>query len=150
MKTALKSGVILGLMIVGWTFLMGITGWYKHPTLNFVFGFVALFQIVVLVVTLVRTRAENGYLAQLRIGVVASVIAALFAFAGSILFTTVAFPSYFEDLRQMAREQGVSEAEIAQIAETQTPLFQALAGAIGTTLTGLVVSAIVAVFVRKK
>jgi hypothetical protein len=75
-----------------------------------------------------------------------------------MLFTTVVFPEYFNDLRKVGEEvlrtQGMSEGDIKTALDTQaqmqTPFIQALSGFIGTLATGLVVSLIVGAFVRKK
>ena len=79
-------------------------------------------------------------------------------FAGSLLFTTVAFPSYFSDLQgahtEMLKSAGLSEGEIktqvAAAAAMQTPFMNAISGVVGTVVTGAVVSAIAGAFLRKK
>jgi hypothetical protein len=87
-----------------------------------------------------------------------SVVAAAIIFCGSMLFTTVAFPDYFQDLRdahaEMLRAAGRSaaeiEAEVAQASAGQTPLANALAGVAGTIGTGLLASLVIALFHRRK
>ena len=158
MKTAALAGIVLGLLVAGWTLVMGFTGWYKDPALSSAFFAVVLIQIVVLIVTLAKTRESRGYLGQIGVGVVASLVAAVIIFGSSMVFTTVLFPEYFEELRAMQelllREQGLDEAaireQVAAAAPMQTPFMQAFAGFAGTTVTGLVVSAVAAIFLRKR
>jgi hypothetical protein len=158
MKIAIAAGVVLGLLVAAWTLVMGYTGWYKDPQLSSAFFAVVLIQLGVLIVTLAKTRDARGYFGQVGVGLVASLVGAVIIFGSSMLFTTVLFPEYFEELRAMQehllREQGLDEGEVrAQLAAgaaMQTPFMQAFAGCVGTTVTGLVVSVIAALFLRKK
>ena len=158
MSSTVRTGLFIGVAVVAWTFVMGITGWYRHPTLLNLFWVVIPIQIVLLVLGLRSSAPENGYGKQVVSGTLASILAAILIFGGSILFTTVVFPSYFEELRtlqtSMLEKAGRSPAkirtEVEAMAATQTPFLQALFGAIGTIVTGLVSSAVIAAFVRKK
>lgn len=158
MKTAVVAGIVLGLLVAGWTLVMGFTGWYKDPALSSAFFAVVLIQIAVLLVTLAKTRDTRTYFGQVGVGLVTSLVAAVIIFGSSMVFTTVLFPEYFEELRAMQelllREQGLDEQEIrAQLAAgaaMQTPFMQAFAGFVGTTVTGLAVSVVAAIFLRKK
>jgi hypothetical protein len=94
---------------------------------------VVLYQIVVLVVLLRSTAKENGFLAQVRAGTLASLVAAPIVFAQSLVFTTLLYPDYFA----AHPEQGSSTA-------------QAMAGVVGTIGTGLVMSALIGAFARKR
>jgi hypothetical protein len=142
-----------------WTFVMGFTGWYKHPTLLNLFFVVILIQIAVLIWGL-REAAREGktYAALVAGGTLMSLIAGVIIFCGSILFTTVVFPSYFDEIRslgmEMMRSQGMSEADISARVEAeaaiQTPFMQAFFGFLGTVVTGLVASLVIAIFFRKK
>ena len=87
-----------------------------------------------------------------------AVIAGVIIFVSSFLFTTVAFPSYFEDVNTMARQvlqqQGKSEAEIQSFLDAQapgqTPFLNALVGFIMTIVTGVIASAVIAAFIRHR
>jgi len=159
MSTTVRGGVVLGVLVTLWTFVMGFTGWYKDPVLLNLFFLVILVQVGVLVWTLRRT-AETGatYGRQVGNGLVVSLIGGAIIIAGSLLFTTVAFPNYFADIQavqaEMLKARGMSEADIrtavAASAAMQTPLMNALSGFIGTLVTGLVVSAIAGYFIRRK
>lgn len=159
MRTTIKAGLVLGILVVLWTLVMGVTGWYKHPTLLNLFWVVIALQIGVLVWGLKLTATEGyGYGKQVGAGLLISLLGGVIIFLGSIMFTTLVFPHYFQELEAMGREvmrsQGKPEAEInaylAQLAPTQTPFMQALFGFIGTVGTGLVASLIIAAFCRKK
>lgn len=153
-----KPGIVLGVLVVVWTFVMGFTGGYKSPGLAWLFVPVAaLIQVLVLVWALRGTAAEGrGYAGQVAAGLLISVVGAALIFLGSILFTTTVFPQYFEEIRtlgeQALRQRGMGEEEIqaalAMQAKLQTPFLQALFGVIGTVVTGLVASLVIAAFVR--
>lgn len=158
MSPTLRTGLLIGAAVVGWTFVMGVTRWYVHPTLLNLFWMVIPIQVVLLVLGLRSTAAANGYGKQVLSGTLASVIAAAVIFSGSLLFTTVAFPNYFEEIRaaqtEMLARAGKSpeevRAQVEAMASTQTPFLQALFGAIGTVGTGLVTSLVAAAFARKR
>lgn len=154
----LRTGLLIGIAVVAWTFFMGVTRWYLHPTLLNLFWVVIPIQIALLVVGLRSTAAANGYGKQVLSGTLASVLAAPLIFCGSLLFTTVAFPNYFEEIRavqaEMLAKAGKSpeevKAQVEAMVSMQTPFLQALFGAIGTVVTGLVASLVIAAFARKR
>lgn len=154
----LRAGVILGLLVVVWTFVMGFTGWYHHPTLNLLFWLVIPLEILVLAVLLRITGARNGYLRQVANGVAASVIASVIIFLGSLIATTVVFPSYFREMEALGRlkmaHQGLPPDQIEALVKAQAPFLrplpQAFAGMMGTWFTGLFTSLIVAAWFRRR
>lgn len=159
MGAILKWGIVLGLLVEIWTFVMGFTGWYKHPSLLYLFFLVIVIQIGVLVLALRETAAQGRrYWGQVSAGTLISAVAGAIIVAGSLLFTTVVFPDYFRELaevqEQMLRQAGRSEEQIRAAmdayATANTPMSQALGGFIGTFLTGLVASLVIAGFVRAK
>jgi len=158
MNITVKGGILIGVLCALLTFVMGFTGWYKDPAMMAVFYAVILIQIGVLVWGLRKTAGEKAYVAQVGAGILMSVIGGVIIMASSMIFTTVAFPEYFEELRavqmQMATAAGKSEAEAAteleMAAQFQTPVFQAVFGFIGTLVTGTLASLIIAAFARKK
>ena len=91
-------------------------------------------------------------------GVIISLIGGVLICAGSMLFTTVAFPHYFSEItaiqQQMLMEQGKSAEELRttmeMAAKTNTPVASAVSGFIGTIVTGLVASLVIGAFVRSK
>jgi hypothetical protein len=155
----LRTGLWIGAACVAWMLVMGVTGWYAHPTLQYLFLAVVIpAEVALLVLGLRRTATANGYGGQVVAGTLMAVVAAVVIAAGSLVFTTVLVPDYFQRLRsaheQVLRDAGRSQAEIDQAiaaAETgETPVSNALGGVIGTIATGVVTSLVAAVFLRRK
>lgn len=152
------TGATIGAIAVGWMFVMGLTGWYLDPARFDLFWIVVIVQAVVLALLLRRLREGREYGAQVGIGLVASAVAAVVVFVGATLFTTVAFPDYFEELRlvreQVLRDAGTPEDAIRStldgIAASQTPTGYALATFMGMLGTGLVASLIAAAVFRDR
>jgi hypothetical protein len=157
-NVTVKSGIWLGVLCVLWTLVMGVTGWYKHPVMLNMFWVVVLIEIGVLVWGLRQTAPSTAYLGQLGNGTLIAVVGAAIIFCGSLLFTTVLYPHYFEEMRvlqtEMLRSSGRTEAEISAALEMgammQTPLVNALMGVLGTVVTGFLASLVIAAFARKK
>src|SRR5688572_8172214 len=115
MNLIVKVGVVLGLLVSLWTFTMGFTGWYKNPNLVSLFFVVILIQIAVLVWGLKKAaKGARTYLGIVAGGMLMSIIGGVIIFLGSLLFTMVVFPNYFEEIRSMGieilRAQGLSES----------------------------------------
>jgi len=157
MPPTLRAGVILGLSVAAWTFVMGFTGWYKQPNLIALFWLVIPLQIGILLWSLHRTAPATGYGRQVWNGVSSSLLGSIIIYWTSLLFTTVVFPHYFQDLealgRQLMAKQGLSAAQIDAAvrlqAPMQTPRASAMAGAIGTVVTGFLTSVVAAIWLRK-
>jgi hypothetical protein len=158
MNVPIRAGVLLGVLCVAWTFVMGFTGWYKDPVMLNLFFLVVLLEIGIVIWALRKTAGTATWGGQIVNGLVLSVVASVIIFAGSLLFTTVAFPNYFADIQatqtEMLKSSGMADAQIqstvAASAAMQTPLMNALSGVIGTVVTGVIVAAIAGAFCRKK
>jgi hypothetical protein len=159
MHPILSTGILIGVLCAIWTFVMGFTGWYKDPAMANLFFLVIPIEIAGLVWGLKRTAVEERtYRAQVVAGTLMSVVAGVIIIVSSLLFTTVAFPEYFQELeaaqRQILQSQGKSAAEIEQTirenASSTTPMGQALAGFVGTLVTGILASAAIAIVVRER
>jgi len=158
MNVPIRAGILLGVLCVVWTFVMGFTGWYKDPVMLNLFFLVIPLEIGIVIWALRKTAAVSTWGGQVVNGLVLSAVASVIIFAGSLLFTTVAFPSYFSDLQgahtEMLKSAGLSEGEIktqvAAAAAMQTPFMNAISGVVGTVVTGAVASAIAGAFLRKK
>jgi hypothetical protein len=138
---------------------MGFTGWYRDPSLQALFWVVVIIEIAVLVWGLRHTAREGrAYGAQVGAGTLMALFGGVIIFIGSIIFTTVVFPQYFQELRVLGEEtlrsQGLSEEELTttldQTAAFQTPFVSALMGFLFTIVTGVLASLVIAVFARKK
>jgi hypothetical protein len=158
MSLTVKTGVLIGVLCAAWTYVMGFTGWFKDPTLQAAFFLVILIEVALLLWGLRQTADANTYGRQVMTGTTMAVIAAAIIFVNSLVFTMVVFPNYFQDLeqayRQVLRTQGRSEADIAEAiarqASAQTPFVQAMQGAVGTVITGLVASLLIAIRYRRR
>jgi hypothetical protein len=166
MSTSIKFGIYTGISVAIWTIIMGFTGWFKDPILLNLFWIVIIFQFVLLFLGLkkssleVDSNAEPGksYSNLIKDGLLITIIAGVLIFFSSIIFTTLLYPEYFNEIqdsyRQILTSAGKSEVEIEKLLEensrTQTPFLQALFGFIGTFLTGLLGSAIFSAIFRKR
>ena len=101
--------------------------------------------------------AGRTYSGQVVAGTGMAIVAGVVIFCCSMLFTTVAFPNYFQDINEMSRrvmaEQGKTAAEIQQAidaaAPMQTSVGNALTGFIGTFVTGVIASAVIGIWIRR-
>lgn len=158
MNLNLKAGILLGVLCAGWQLVMGITGWYVNPVLLNLFWIVLLIQIGILYWALNKTASVSTFWHQVGNGTLISLYGGILLFIFSIIFTSLLFPNYFNDLRamqeQVLRDAGTSEDEIRRqlnlTGMTQTSFLQALFGMLGTVFTGFIVSLIIAAFKRRK
>lgn len=159
MNPILSAGLLIGVLCSVWTFVMGFTGWYKDPALANVFFVVILIEIGGLIWGLRRTAAQGrAYGGQILAGTMMAVVAGVIIITSSLVFTTIVFPDYFNEVerayRAMLQQQGKSEADIEAAvrasAASGTPMAQAMSGFIGTLVTGIVASAVIAIFVRRR
>jgi hypothetical protein len=158
-SATVKAGLLLGVLCGIWMFVMGFTGWYKDPAKASAFFAVIAIQVGVLMWGLTRTAKEGRtYSGQVVAGTVMSLIGGILIIGFSLLFTTVAFPDYFKETevvyRDMLKQQGKTEAEIATlVAEgvaAHSPGLQAIYGFLGTFVTGVVASAVLAIWIRAR
>jgi hypothetical protein len=157
MNPILSTGLIIGVLCSAWMFVMGFAGWYSDPVSSRLFFLVIAIEAGGLLWGLRRTAAlGRAYAAQVLAGTMMAIVAGVIITAASLLLTTVVFPDYFAQVQSSYRtslqKQGMSEADIAAAAEANaasaTPMAQAESGFIGTLITGIVASAVIAAFVR--
>jgi hypothetical protein len=157
MNPILSAGLLIGVLCGLWMFVMGFMGWYRDPALLNLFFLVILIELAGLYWGLRQTAARGrSYGQQVLAGTGMALIAGVIVFGSSLLFTTVAFPGYFQELEAIHRQQLAAgdmsvadiEAAIQANAGMATPVMNALIGFIATVLTGLVGSAIIAIFVK--
>ncbi len=120
-----RAGLLLAALVVVWQLVsvpLGLTAVF----VPIAFGL----QVVVVVALLVRTRAEHGYGQQVLAAAVLSAIAVIPIFVGSLVVTMLLFPGH------------------AALADG-SPLEQALAGVIGTLVSGPAVAALAAIGLRR-
>jgi hypothetical protein len=160
MNPILSTGLLVGVLCGACSFVMGFTGWYREPSKAPLFyAAVIAIEVAGLVWGLRRTAREGrNYRAQIVAGTMMAVVAGVVIIGTSLLFTMAAFPDYLTELetahRDLLRSQGKTEAETAEallaIRETSTPMAQAMSGFIGTLVTGILASAVIAIWVRAR
>ena len=159
MKSVLPPGILIGVMCSLWMFVMGVTGWYKDPSHAGPFFVILGIEVAGLIWGLRQTAGQGRtYSGQVVAGALMSMIAALIIVGGSLIFTNLAFPEYVEEIaavnRRVLQQQGKPEseiaAEIAAWSDAQTPARQAFNGFAGTFTTGVLITAVVAVWVRAR
>jgi len=158
MKPTLRAGIVLGLAVVVWMFIFGFAGWYKDSATAVIWYAVILIQIGVLAWGLTLTKAEGKrYGGQLMAGTLISVYGGIIIIFGSLLSTTVVFKDVIDFQKEQAGERlsqfGMSTEQIQAAVESSpmlTPAGNAVAGFIGTVITGFILSLILAAFIRKK
>lgn len=139
MNPVLGTGLLIGVLCGLWMLVMGFTGWYKDPAMRNVFFFVIAIETAGLLWGLRRTAAEGRtYGAQIVAGTMMAVIAGVIIMMFSVLFTTVLFPTYFQDMQNAFQRTGT------------TPVGEALQGFMGTLITGIVASAVIGLFFRHR
>jgi Protein of unknown function (DUF4199) len=158
-KPILAAGLFIGLFCGLWAFVMGFTGWYKHPVLTNAFWAVVIIEIIGLSWGLRQTAKQGrGWASQVVAGAFMAVIGGVIVMICSLLITTVFFPEYFSETERLIRtvleQQGKSQAEISAAIESRravaTPMTQALAAFMGTLVTGVVASALFALVIRRR
>ena len=158
MHPTIRGGFLLGACVASWTIVMGSTGWYKEPGLLYLFWLVIPIQAAILIWFLRLSAPRAGYGRQVWTGVSISLLGSVLIFANSYYLTTVQLPHYFQDMEALGRlmmaKQGLSpgqiEAAVRAQAPMQRPIPTAMAGAIGTVVTGAVISAFASLWLKKK
>jgi TM2 domain-containing membrane protein YozV len=159
MNPIMAAGLAIGVLCGVWMFVMGFTGWYKDPQLLNLFFVVIVIEVGGLIWGLRRTAAQGRtYSGQVVAGTMMAIIAGVVIIVCSLIFTTVAFPNYFEEVNAVGRDvlqaQGKTENEIADAmsasAAWQTPIMNAFAGFLGTFFTGVIASAVIAAWIRQR
>ena len=158
MNPILSTGLLIGLLCAACSFVMGFTGWYREPSkAPIFFAAVIVIEVAGLIWGLRKTAAEGRpYQGQIVAGTLMAVVAGVVIICGSLLFTMAAFPDYMTQIETVQREalrtQGKTDAEIAEallaLRETTTPMAEAMSGFIGTLVTGIIASAVIAIWVR--
>lgn len=148
-RTSVIGGLVLGGLVLTWQIVA------VALALNAAFPLVAtLIELVVLIAVLARTRAEQTYSQQLGAGLIATGVSLGPIALGFVLAVFVLFPDAIAQqqatVRATMEAAGSTPDEIEATMAMLTPISQGLAGVIGTAVTGLVVSALAAIGLRKR
>jgi hypothetical protein len=153
----MKTGIILGLVVEVWTFVVIVLGWHKDPSLVNLFYLVIIYQAVITWWGLKQTAAAGkAYGGQIGAGVLMSAYGAIIIVIGSYLMTSVVFPSFFAEVEAAGRAtltaQGLTpeqvQAQLDLIRPMQNSVANSLTGGIATIITGFVLSLIIGAFVK--
>ncbi len=158
MFSAVRWGLILGLLVEVWNAVYIVARWYENPLTMLLFFLVIPLEIVLVVIALRGTAKTTGYGGQVLNGAVFSVVAAVVVFAGAYLLTTVVFPGYFEEARaaygrilsQAGRTPEQVTADLAKGSGRFDAFANAFSGAIGTFFTGLVTALVAGAGLRRR
>jgi hypothetical protein len=159
MNPIVAAGLLIGVLCGAWTFVMGFSGWYRDPRFVNLFFLVIVIEVAGLLWGLRRTAAQGRtYSGQVVAGTMMAIVAGAVIVVSSLLFTTVVFPDYFQEINTISRDmmarEGKSPAEIQQAMDAaaawQTPVMNALAGFLGTFITGVMATAVIAAFIRQR
>jgi hypothetical protein len=135
MNPILKTGLVTGVLCAVWMFVFGMAGWYRDPATAKLFFFAAAIEVGALIWGLRQTAREGrSYAAQVVAGTMMAIIAGVVIVGASLIFTTVVFRD------AMAVTRAVDPAA--------TPMSEALNGFIGTLITGILGSAVIALWIR--
>jgi hypothetical protein len=158
-KRALIYGGAVALATTALTALMGATGQEGNQAL----GWVGLLFPVVGIVLAIRAakKEESGEFTfgeGFKEGAAVSLVAALLGAVLSYLYLTAVNPEYLDAVREATRAQleaqGLSGRELAQAQQMagaiSSPASVAVIGAVTTFILGLVISALAALFMRRK
>ena len=160
MNPIVLGGLLIGGLCSTWIVINGVTGFYKDPQMSAMFVPVVSFMEIVVLIWALRKTATHGrsYSGQVVAGSLMALIGGAVNFCTSVVFTSVFYPNYFAEINAMSRqvmlENKQSEEQIAAainaVAGWQTPVMSALAGFIGTAMTGIVASAVIAIWIRAR
>ena len=160
MKTIIRGGILLGILVSIWTFLFGMMNLHRNVTGGLTFALVAtVIELVVLVWALKRTAAEGrGWFGQVSAGTLLSFVGGCLILATSYLYLTQVNPNYTAEaqeaqiaaLRQANVDEATIQQQMAATEKFQTPIAQAAVGFIATVITGFILSAILGLFIRSK
>jgi hypothetical protein len=154
MKSALKFGITIGILCAIWQIFMAVSGWMTNPRMFSLFYFVIVIEIACLIWGLKQTASTHGYGAQLATGAGMSLVAGVFLFLFSLLLTIVIFPNLVAEVTAMQvsvlREAGRPEPDISAFVALQKPVIMAAQGLVGTVITGVAATALIAIFLRSK
>ncbi len=139
MNVIIRGGVLLGVLVTIFSWGFAFSGMHKAATAATTFiGVATLIEVVVLIWALKKTAAQGRrYLGQVSAGTMLAFVGGCLIFATSWMLVTQLYPAYFSEL---ASEE----------ARATTPLANSVSGFLGTVITGLVVSAIAAIWIRSK
>lgn len=158
-STIIRSGVLFWVISTVILFVIGVFDWYRNPNLTWVFWLVLPAQILIIWQLMKKLRPLSlPYWKNVAFGTMVSLITGVGMLFSSLFFTEVVFPDYFDTIKEVGIEiyedDGATQDEIdeyvAYYESEGLGIANAVSGAIGSTVTGLVMSLVIALFFRQK
>ncbi len=160
MNMIIRGGVMLGVLVTAFSWLFAFTGMHKNPGADMTFIIVAtVIEIAVLVWALRKTATQGRtWMGQVSAGTMLAFVGGSLIFATSIMLVSYLYPNYFAEAnvateaayRARGMDDAAVQAAMAKLTAAQTPVAQGLNGFVGTVLTGLIMSAILGIWIRHK
>jgi hypothetical protein len=158
MNRPVRWGLILGGAVAALSLVFGLVGWHRVYEMAFVFLAIAILINVVTVVLCLREQASTeGWLGQVKNGLVVGVVGSVIVFVGSRVVTVWIFPDYFVEMAEGYREayaaMGMTAAEVDRLVAdpaATSAVRSAFDGVVGTLVTSLVVAGVAGVWLRQK
>ena len=165
MSTEIKYGLITGIAVCIWVFIEYLLGFHTaNPEAGEFTGYFAFIIPIVTIFLGIKEKREMHYdgLISVSHGVKTGILISLYAGIISSVFYVVYYrfinPDYINIAIQFEKQRletlGRSPAEIsAQIEQTRmmfSPVYQFIAGLISTLLTGLLISIVLSLLLKRK
>lgn len=157
-RVALKWGVIMGVAYMIYSTILYLTGQFANAALGWL-SF--LISIVFLYLAMRDFREQNsGFMSYgegVSVGTLTSVVAGLISATYGLVYTSFIDPTIPEQMAEKMQEQyeaqGLSDEQIEQTMEmmswVQSPGMTFLFGVLGAAFGGLIISLIIAAFMRR-
>ena len=154
-KIEIKWAIIFTIMVLVWMFMEKLTGLHsdhidKHPIYT---NFIFIPTIVIYVLALLDKRKNDyngimtykqGFISGLTIALIVTILSPLIQYISSTIIT----PDYFSNVIKYVVSEGIkNQIEAENYFNLKNYIIQAL---IGTPIVGIVTTAIVAIFIRRK
>ncbi|MEM6263564.1 MAG: DUF4199 domain-containing protein [Bacteroidota bacterium] len=158
--TALKYGLIMGLVMAAYTLILSLTGQSFNQTLGYV-SYVIIIGVIFLAMREYKSLNEGfmTFKQGLGIGVLASLIGGTISSAFSFVYMTFIDPDFIAKLQEftrseMEKNQDLSPAQVDQAMEMtsfmMTPGAMFVMGIIGSVILGLIVSLIMSAILKNE
>ena len=147
-RVSLIAGASLGVAVAVWQIVAAAAG------LHGLFPLVAtLIELITLVGALVTTRHEQSYAQQVGAGLTATVVSLPIIAAGFVLTVCGLFPevipTMLAETRTTLEAAGSAPEEIEAALAAMSATAQGVAGLVGTAITGLLISLVAPIGLRK-
>ena len=161
LKSAMNSGLILGIALVVYSLIIYIVGVIKPPFWVGIINYLLIIGGIIYGTKKFRDDdlgGEISYSKALGFGVLICVFASIISGIYTILLTTVIDPEYMTKLISAIEEEyvkaGLSEDQIETtmkiVGKMQSPLFMAISTIIGFAFMGTIFSLVTSAFLKKE